>query len=153
MRQEIRHPDHWRGGDSDFDLLGSSPEPGSRESKSCHSPHRETDNTSFSPLQGVKHAPSLPRTNLDSNSLSHAWKRRDSGTYQILLLVEPEKVQALTGIQWHKSQRCTIRRDGYAIMEFRVQCLSAMKHWLKHHAPCIQIIRRVRPRDIFSDYD
>jgi hypothetical protein len=145
MRQEIRHSNQWRDGDNDFDLFGASPNPGSQLSKSCRSPHQEADNTNFSPSEEVKHAPCSHRTHPDLNSLSNALKQQDSGVYQILLLVEPEKVQTLTRIQWHESQRCTIRPDGYAIMEFRVQCLGAMKHWLKHHAPCIQIIRTVSP--------
>ncbi|MCP4453224.1 MAG: WYL domain-containing protein [Planctomycetes bacterium] len=149
MRQEFRHSNQWRDGDDDFGLLGPSSTPGSQQGKSIRPSRRETDNTNFSPMEDEKHAPNLPRTHLDLNNLSNAWKQQDSRIYQILLLVEPEKVQTLTRVQWHESQRCTIRPDGYAILEFRVQCLGAMKHWLKHHAPCIQIIRTVSPQGHF----
>ncbi len=112
MRQALRHSSQWLNGDGDFDLPGDSAPPGFQQGKSLHSPHQKTDNTNFSPLEEEKHATGSPRTHLDLNSLSNAWKPQDSAVYQILLLVEPEKVQSLTQIQWHASQQCTIRPDG-----------------------------------------
>jgi hypothetical protein len=153
MRKKIEHSDQWRGGDSGFAPLGPVSAPGSQQRKSLCPPHQETDNTSFSLLEEVKPGPPSSKPNLDLNSPPNACKQQDAEMFQILLLVEPEKVQTLTCTQWHKSQRCTIRPDGYAIMEFRVHCLSAMKHWLKHHAPCVQIIRTVSSHRHFSDYD
>jgi hypothetical protein len=143
MRQALEHSDQWRNQDNDFSLLDLPAGPDSEQNKSHCSSHKEPDNTRFPFAEEVKHAPSLPRTKLASNSLAALWSRHTSKTYQILLLVAPEKVPALTGTQWHRSQRCTIRPDGYATIEFRIQCLSGIKRWLKHHAPCVQIIRAV----------
>lgn len=145
MRQEFDHPNQWRNQDNEIGLSGLTAGPDSKENKSHCSPHNEPDNTKFSFAEEMKCPPSSPRANLASNSLADLLSRHNPRTYQILLLVTPEKVKALTGIQWHRSQRCTIRPDGYAMIEFRVRCLSAVKSWLKHHAPTLQIIRTVRP--------
>jgi len=145
MRQESEHSDRRRNQDNDFGLAGLSAEPDCEQSKSCCSSHREPYNTRFPFVEEMKHAPSSLKINLASNSLAGLWRRHTPRAYQILVLVEPVKVRALAGIQWHKSQRCTLRSDGYAMIEFHVQCLGGIKPWLKHHAPCIQIIREVSP--------
>ena len=145
MRQAFQHSDQSRNQDTDFDLDGPSADPDYGRGKSCYLSLKEPDNTRFPFAKEMKHTPSSLNMNLASNSLAGLWRRHTPRTYQILLLVSPAKVRVLTSIQWHKSQRCTLRPDGYAMMEFRVQCLSGIKSWLKRHAPCIQIIREVSP--------
>jgi len=145
MRQEFEPPNQWRNQDNEIALAGLSAGPNSEQHKSHSSSDKGPDNTKFSFAEEVKQPPSSPRANLTSNSLADLWSRRNPRTYQVLLLVTPEKAQALASIQWHESQRCTIRPDGYAMIEFRVKCLSGVKSWLKHLAPTLQMIRTVGP--------
>lgn len=145
MREAFEHFDQRRNQDTDFALAGQSADPVYGRNKSSCPSLKEPDNTRFPFTEGMKHTPTSVNMNLDANGLAGLWRRHTLRTYQILLLVAPAKVRALTAIQWHKSQRCTLRSDGYAMIEFRVQSLDGIKSWLKHHTPCIQIIREVSP--------
>ena len=145
MRRGLKYSDQWHIEDHDSGRFGPGLHPSPKLDQSHFPPGKEPDNTSFPPTEEMKHSLCPSETRPETSSLTDLWRRHISRTYQVMLLVQPEKVQALTTVQWHRSQRCTVRPDGYAIMEFRVQCLSAIKSWLNHHAPAIQIIRTVSP--------
>ena len=143
MRQEFEHSDRWRHQDDAPGLTWPFADPHSEHPISHDSLHTRPDNIRVPFEEKTEHAPSSPRPDLEAKNLADLWKQKNSRTYHVLLVVEPGKAQTLTATQWHDSQRCTIRPDGYGVIEFRVQCLSALKPWLKHHAPIIQIIRTV----------
>lgn len=141
MTRNRRYSDQWDSWDLDDHRSQARPDYPSRSDKSPSPPQTGSDKTWF-PSAKLACPEQTPH---DSDSLTDLWRGHTSRTYQVVLLIQPEKVPSLTTVQWHSSQRCSMRADGYAIMEFTVQNLTAIKSWLRHHAPVVQIIRIVGP--------
>jgi len=142
MRQDFNSSHQWHDLESDSNTLGRSFFLDSGPGKNCDSSDQQTDNTRL-PFKDALNAPPAPTgARLAPQRLSELWRQQEKA-YHIILLIDHQRAKPLLKTLWHLSQRTVLRSDGYAMIGFRVRNLNALKPWLKHLEPSVQIIRTI----------
>ena len=144
MKQTPGYSDRWRDLKSDFNTPRRSFFRDSGPKRNFTPPDQRADNTRLLFKDNLDAPPAFHGILHGPDTLSELWKQQDLKAYHIVLLFTAKKAEPLLKTIWHLSQRTVFRSDGYAIIEFHVRNLSALKPWLKHLEPNVQIIRTLK---------